>query len=71
MAGVSNWVSLRSGAVLLWREGWNSPLATIARDAVHAVVQGDSVIIQFRDGRACEYRITPQGSNAVPVRTLR
>lgn len=71
MAQLTNYVTVRSGNVLLWREGWNSPDATIARDAQSAVVQGDSVIVQFRDGRAGEYRITPQRTNAYAVRILR
>ena len=71
MAGVSNWVSLRGGCVQLWITNWNSPHATIARDAVHAVIQGDSVVVQYRDGRTTEFRITPSRTNAVPVRTIR
>lgn len=67
----SNWVSLRGGCVQLWTEGWNSPHATIARDAVHAVIQGDSVIVQHRDGRTTEFRITPSRTNAYPLRTIR
>lgn len=65
-----HWVTLRGGSVLLWARGWNSPLCTVARNATGAVVQGDSVIVQFRDGRAMEYRITRCGSGAVPVRAL-
>lgn len=65
-----HWVSLRSGSVLLWASGWNSPLCTVARNATGAMVQGDSVIVQFRDGRTVQYRITRGGNNAVPVRVL-
>jgi hypothetical protein len=70
MAQLNNYVTVRNGAVLLWRSGSGSPLATIARNAQNAVVQGDSVIVQFRNGRAVQFRITPRGSNAFPVRTL-
>ena len=66
-----HWVTVRAGAVLLWAAGWNSPLCTITHGAQTAVVAGDAVIVQFRDGSAMEYRIKRCGSNAVPVRKLK
>ena len=67
-----HWVTVRAGAVLLWAAGWGSPLCTIVtRGAQTAVVQGNAVIVQFTDGSATEYRITPSGTSAVPVRKLK
>ena len=63
--------TIRNGCVHLWRSGWNSPLCTVARDAVHAQVYGDELVVAFRNGSVTVFRITPNGSNAYPVRTLR
>ena len=62
--------TIRNGAVLLWRHGWNSPLCTVARDAQNAVVYGDELVVTHRNGSTTVFRITPNGSNAYPLRTL-
>ena len=63
--------TIRNGCVLLWRSGWNSPLCTVARDAVNAQVYGDELVVAFRNGSVTVFRITSNGSNAYPVRTTR
>lgn len=65
-----NFTTVRDGAVLLWRVGWNSPLCTVARGAIAAITYGDSITVTFPDGSSTLFRITPNGSNAYPVRTL-
>jgi hypothetical protein len=65
------YATVSHGSVLLWKHGWNSPLCTVVRDAISAVVYGEDLVISFRDGRSVLYRITASGSSAYPIRTLR
>jgi|APFre7841882793_1041355.scaffolds.fasta_scaffold60915_2 hypothetical protein len=65
------YATISRGSVLLWKHGWNSPLCTVARDAISAVVYGEDLVVSFRDGRSVLYRITASGSSAYPIRTLR
>lgn len=62
--------TIRNGAVQLWKHGWNSPVCTVCRDATNAQVYGSELVVAFRDGRTTVFRITPNGTNAVPVRSL-
>lgn len=65
------YATIRSGTVQLWRSGWNSPLCTVSRDAQNAVVYGDELVVTYRNGSTTLFRIIGNGSNAVPLRTLR
>jgi hypothetical protein len=66
----TNYTTVRNGVVLLWRHGWNSPSASFGRDAASAVTYGNEIVVNWRDGKSTLYRITPNGTNAVPVRSL-
>jgi hypothetical protein len=66
-----NYATITSGRVQLWRKGWNSPLCTVCKDAVNAVVYGTDLIVTFRNGSTTLFRITPNGSNAYALRTTR
>ena len=46
-------------------------LCTVCRDAQSAVVYGDELVVGNRNGSSTVFRITPNGSNAYPVRTTR
>jgi hypothetical protein len=65
------YATISDGVVLLWKRGFNSPLCRVARDAISAVVYGDELVVTLRDGRTVIYRITPSGTSAYPVRTVR
>lgn len=65
------YATIRNGSVQLWRSGWNSPLCTVCRDAQSAIVYGDELVVGNRNGSTTLFRITPNGSNAYPVRTTR
>jgi hypothetical protein len=65
-----NFTTVKNGTVLLWKHGWNSPVCTVTRDAQSAVVYGNEITVTFRNGTSTLYRITPNGTNAVPIRNL-
>jgi hypothetical protein len=66
-----NYATITSGRVQLWRKGYNSPLCTVCRDATNAQVYGNELVVAFRNGSTTLFRITPNGSNAYPLRTTR
>jgi len=57
--------------VLLWRQGSNSPSATVARNAQSAWTSGNQIIVQFLNGATGIFEITRSGTNAYPVRITR
>jgi hypothetical protein len=57
--------------VLLWRQGSNSPSATVARNAQSAWTSGNQIIVQFLNGSTGIFEITRSGTNAYPVRITR
>jgi hypothetical protein len=63
-------VTIRDNRVLLWKEGWNSPVCTVTNNAQSAVLYGDEIIIQFLDGTSAVYRLTESGTSAYPVRRM-
>lgn len=65
------YTTISDGRVQLWKRGWNSPLCTVCRGARNAVVYGDQIVVAFPNGSTTLFRITPNGSNAYPVRTTR
>lgn len=71
MPDANVFVTVRDGRVLLWKEGWNSPLCTIASKAQSAVVYGDEIIVQFLDGTTGVYRLTESRTSAYPVRRMK
>ncbi len=57
--------------MLLWRQGSNSPSATVARNAQTAWTSGNQIIVQFLNGSTGIFEITRSGTNAYPVRITR
>lgn len=57
--------------MLLWRQGSNSPSATVARNAQNAWTSGNQIIVQFLNGSTGIFEITRAGTNAYPVRITR
>lgn len=62
------YTTISQNRVLLWKEGFNSPSATITRNAQTAWVQGTQIIVQYLNGTTGIFQITPSGTNAYPVR---
>jgi hypothetical protein len=63
--------SVSGNRVLLWRQGSNSPSATVARNAQTAWTSGNQIIVQFLNGSTGIFEITRSGTNAYPVRITR
>lgn len=67
----TNFVTVKNGNALLYRAGWNSPACTIASTVSSCILQNsDDILVTFKDGRTVLYRITPNRTSAVVVRSL-
>ena len=63
-------VTVKSGQVLLWKGGWNSPMCTVTFKAKSAVLYGDKIVVQFRDGSSTLFQVSVHGTHAYPIRRL-
>lgn len=63
-------VTVKSGRVLLWKGGWNSPMCTVTSKAQSAVLYGDEIVVQFQDGSSTLFQVSGNGTNAYPIRRL-
>ena len=66
-----HYTTVSQNRVLLWRNGSNSPSATVARGAQTAWTSGNQIIVQFLNGSTGIFQVTPNGTNAYPVRITR
>lgn len=67
----TNFVVVKNGNAMLYREGWNSPVCTIASQVSSCILQNaDDLIVSFKDGHQVQYRITPSRSSTQVVRSL-
>lgn len=66
-----HYTTVSQNRVLLWRQGCNSPSATVARNAQTAWTSGNQIIVQFTNGSTGIFEITRSGTNAYPVRITR
>ena len=67
----ANFVVVKNGNALLYRAGWASPACTIASAVSSCILQNATdLIMTFKDGRTVLYRITPNRTSAMVVRSL-
>ena len=67
----ASFVVVKNGNALLYRAGWTSPVCTIASKVASCILQNATdLIMTFKDGRTVLYRITPNRTSAVVVRSL-
>jgi len=67
----TSFVVVKNGNALLYREGWTSPVCTIAAKVASCILQNATdLIVTFKDGRTVLYRITPNRTSAMIVRSL-
>jgi len=67
-----NFVRVVNGKVQLFLPPSGSPQCQFGSDAVSAIVQGDTVVVQCKNGRTQIWKINPSGrSVSGPVQTIR
>lgn len=65
------YTTIRAGVVYLWKKNCCVPVFSMCRDAVSAIVYGDELVVNFRNGSTTVYHIAASGAYAYPVRTVR
>ncbi len=72
MSTSENFVRIVNGKVQLFLPPSGSPQCQFGSDAVSAIVQGNTIVVQCEDGRTQIWNINPSGrSVSGPVRTIR
>lgn len=67
-----NFVRVVNGRVQLFLLPFGSPQCQFGSNAVSAIVQGDTVVVQCDDGRTQIWNINPSGRSVYgPVKTIR
>ncbi len=67
-----NVVRVVNGKVQLLLLPTSTPVHIFGADAVSAIVQGDTVVVQCKDGRTQIWRINPSGTSVSgPIRSIR
>ena len=60
-------VVVRHNRVELGKVGTSGPLHLFAFGAVAAVINGDSIVVTFKTGRVCLYRLSKSGNSVCEV----
>ncbi len=67
-----NFVRVSNGRVQLFLPPAGQPYCQFGSGAVSAVIQGDNVIVQCKDGRTEVWQINPNGRSVMgPIRSIR
>jgi hypothetical protein len=64
------YVVVRNGYVELRRTNCSGAVFIFAHGAISAVLQGDVIVVTFKNRRMAEYRLSPSGTTALLVRHI-
>jgi hypothetical protein len=57
-------------AIELRRPSFAGPIHLFAQGAVSAVMQGEVIIVTFKDGRVAEYKLSASGNAVIQTRNI-
>lgn len=64
------YVVVRNNRVELRRTDLAGPIHLFGQGAVSAVMQGNVIIVAFRDGRISEFRVNPGNTSVMLIRNI-
>lgn len=64
------YVVARNGRVELRRPSFAGPIHLFAQGAISAVMQGEVIIVTFKDGRVAEYKLSTSGNAVIQTRNI-
>lgn len=64
------YVVVRNNQVELRKTNVTGVIYTFAQGATNAVLTGDTIVVNFKDGKVGEFRLTPGNNSAIHVRTV-